>query len=251
MVFSLDNNNCEIFYSNIQKLSIDLKTIDDLHRLLTLLPQLISINVTINKDFVQSDVENQKIPIITLKQFQLQSFGPSWNLDDLASILKRIPNVEELSIAIEAHDDPRLIDGQNLFSLCSTLSLKKFNYFLRYYDSSISIDPTKMISTWQQFKQELVCFYNDDKKMLVLHTLPFVFSFLILPTSIAKNEVFIQNYAPQVKILTLCDKATNIMDIFSIIKKCHHIQNLNLRINGNAITSQIYFNVYHQIISSF
>jgi len=240
MVFSLEDQPHQILYSNIQKLSVDLQTIDDLHRLFTLLPELISINVAINKDPTKPNKINEHIPIITLKQFQLQSFGPSWNLDDLESILKRIPNVEELSIAIESNDDTRLIDGQNLFCLLSTLVLKKFNYFLRFYDLSSSIDYTNILSTWQQFKQEFVCIKSDDKETLVLYTLPFSFSFLILPSSIAKNEVFIESYAPQVKILTLCGVSTNIVDTFTIIKKCDRMHSLTLRIDENIIPSKIF-----------
>jgi hypothetical protein len=247
MVFSLEDKNHDIFYSNIQKLSIDLNTINDLHRLLTVLPQLISMNVTINKNPLKSDKINQNIPIVTLKQFQLQSFGPLWTFDELVSILKRLPNVEELSIAIETANETRLTDGQNFFNLFSTLSLKKFNYFLRFYDLTASSDHSKIVSTWQQFEQEFVCIKSDDKKTLALYTLPFVFSYLILPSSISNNEIFIDSYAPQVKILTLCDNSTNIGDICSIIKKCRKIQNLNLRIDRNIIQGKISFCVFDKI----
>jgi hypothetical protein len=241
MVFSFTNKDHDIIYSNIQKLSIDLQTINDLHRLLTVLPQLQSMNVAINKDSVESDKINENIPIVTLKQFQLQSFGPSWNLDDLASILKRIINVEELSIAIEVNDDSRLIDGTEVYPLLSALKLRKFNYFLRFYDSSSSIDHIKTVSSWQQFNQEFVCFKNDDQKMLVLYTVPFVFSFLILPSSIAKNDVFIKNCASQVKIFTFCTTSSSSVDTLSVIQKCHRLQSLNLRGAGNTIPSRIFF----------
>jgi hypothetical protein len=242
MVFSFTNKDHDIIYSNIQKLSIDLQAINDLHRLLTFLPQLQSINVAINKDTIESDIVNENIPIVTLKQFQLQSFGPSWNLDDLASILKRIPNVEELSIAIEVNDDIRLIDGAEVYPLISTLTLRKFNYFLRFYDSSSSIDHVKILSSWQQFNQEFVCIKSDDKNALVLYTLPFVFSFLILPSSIANNKVFIKNYASQVKIFTLCSTSTNIVDTLSVIQKCQKLENLILRnVRNTNIPSRIFF----------
>jgi hypothetical protein len=245
MFFSLEYKYCDIIYSNIQKLSINLQTINDLHRLLTRLPQLISINVSVNTNIDESDKINENISIVTLKQFQLQSFGASWNLDNLASILKRIPHVEELSIAIKGNHDTPLIHGENVFPLVSALSLRKFNYFIRFYDSLPSIDNTKILLSWQQFKQEFVFVKSDDKKMLVLYTLPFVFSFLILPSSIAKNEVFIESYAPQVKNLILYNTST--VDIFSVIKKCHRIQNLNLRIDGNIAPSKTSCCVFNRI----
>jgi hypothetical protein len=241
IVFSLDDKSSDILYFNIQKLSIDLKTVNDLHRLLTVLPQLISINVTINEESIELDKLNKYISIDSLKQFQLQSFGPSWNLDELMSVLKRLPNVEELSIAIESLDDARLIDGENFFSLVSGLSLKKFNYFVRFYDSSPSIDPIKVRFTWQKFPQEFVCINSDDEKTLVLYTLPFAFSYLILPSSLAKNEIFIESYAPQVKMLTLYDVSAHMVDTFSVIKKCHRIKRLNLRTDENIVASKISF----------
>jgi hypothetical protein len=247
MVFSLEDKNPDIFYSNVKKLSINLKTTNDLHRLLTLLPQLISINVTINKDSFEFNAISQNISMIALKQLQIQSFGPSWTFNELSSILKRLPNIEELSIAIETDDDTRLIDGQNFFDLFSTLSLKKFNYFLRFYDSTTSIDHTKILSTWQQFEQKFVCIKSDDKKTLALYTLPFVFSYLILPNSLANNEVFIDNYAPQVKNLALYNVSAYVADTFSVIKKCRRIQHLNLQIDENIVPRKISFCVIDKI----
>ena len=239
IVFSVDNKTCDRLYSNITKVSIDLKTVNDLHGLLTLLPQLISINVTINEECSELDKLNEYIRIDTLKQFQLQSFGPSWNFDELVSVLNRIPNVEQLSIAIESFDDTRLIDGQKFIgSLFSALPLKNFNYFLRYYDFSSCLDRKTILSTWEEFNQEFICIKIDDDKTLVLFTLPFVFSYLILPSSLATNEIFIENYTSQVKMLTLYDVSTHIVDTFSVIKKCHRIQRLNLRTDENIVTSK-------------
>ena len=234
-LFSLLNRkNDGLIYSNIQNLSIDLKTIHDLHQLLTLLPQLKSLNVAINKDLAEHEIIDENLPVVNLKYFQLQSFGPSWKLDNLSLILKRIPNVEELSIAIEANDDTKLIDGQHILPLICDLPLEQFNYYLRFYNSTALIDPEQILSSWEEFEQEFICFKTDDQKTLVLYTIPFVFSFLILPNSIAKNEVFSKNYAPHVKNLTLCDVASVTVDTLSIIKKCRQVQNLNLR-NGDSM----------------
>ena len=102
MMFSLADKDHHLKYLNIEKLSINLKTINDLHRILTRLPRLRSLIVAINRKTIESEKSNEDIPIITLKQFQLQSFGPYWKLNDLEPILKRIPNVEKLSIAIRS-----------------------------------------------------------------------------------------------------------------------------------------------------
>jgi hypothetical protein len=172
-----------------------------------------------------------------LKYFHLQSFGSSWNFDELAAIVKRIPNVKELSIAIQTKNDIQLMNGEIFLSLFSALSLKTFNYFLQLRDSS-SINHTTILSTWQQFPQKFVCVRTDDNKTLALYTLPFTFSSLILPSSLAQKEVFIESYAPQVENIILCQFPARTFNIFPIIKKCHRIRNLTLQIDKYAVSSK-------------
>ena len=233
MVFSLPMGMDSISYSNIQRLTVDLNRIEDLHRLLTRLPFLQSMNAAINKDTKELKI-GENTPMKNLKQFQLQSFGPSWTLEHLASILVRLPSLEQLSIAIEIYKDVRLMNGEEIHSLISSLSLKNFSYFLRYYDQSTStIDHLDILPSWHQFNQKLICVKSDDRKMLLLYTLPFISDFLILPNTIATNKIFLEHYAPQVKIFTLSGMATNTTDVFSIIQKCHRLRNLYLRAIDN------------------
>jgi hypothetical protein len=165
------------------------------------------------------------------------------------SVIKRIPNIEELSITIESSDDIRLMDGEQFSSLFSALCLRKFNYFLQYQDLSCSIDHTKILSTWKQFKQEFVCIKSDDKTILALYTLPFISSYLILPCSLAKNEVLIESYASQVEELILYDVSTDITDIFPAIKKCRRIKVLELAINKKLVPSETFCCLFNKINS--
>jgi hypothetical protein len=229
--FSVEMQTNGVLFTNIDELHINLKTINDLHQLLTILPTLCYLYTQVHEEYFDLDEQNEYIIISSLKYFHLRSFCHSWTLDELASIIKRIPNVKELSIEIEGDDDIRLIDGQEFFSLLSDLSLKKFNYFLKYFNTSYFIDQTKILSTWHQFKQEFVCIKSDDNKIVALYSLPFVFSYLILPCSLAKNKVFIESYTTQAKDLTLCRVSTQIVDIFPIINKCHRTHIIDLRID--------------------
>jgi hypothetical protein len=217
VAFPIEITNNDIVFPNIEKLYINLKTTNDLHRLLTILPRLSCLHINIDEDSFEFHNQSPYTMVPSLKQFHLQSYGPSWSLDDLATLINRIPNVAELSIAIQSSDDIRLMDGEKFFSLFSTLSLKKFNYFLQFNNSS-SIDHTKILSTWQQFTQDFVCIKSDDKKTLALYTIPFGFPYLTLSNSLAKHNVFIEDYAPQVKDLTLSHVPTRIDDIFLSLK---------------------------------
>jgi len=225
-------------YPRIEKLIIELETVDDLHQLLTVLPELKFIDVTISEEHFRSHEKTYSIPILTLKYFRLGSFIHSWNLEELALILKRIPNVQELIIEMSTDYDTRLIDGQEIFSHVSTLSLTKFSYFLQF-DDSASFDDTNILSTWQQFHQELMCIKSDDGNTLVLYTLPFDISYLFLRYSVAKNKIFIDNYSTQVRSFTLYEVSTRMAETFSIINKCRRIQRLVLRVDEKIVPSKI------------
>jgi hypothetical protein len=247
--FSINIQNDGVLFANIEKLNINLKTINDLHQLLTVLPRLCRLQTQIHEEFFVLDTQNEYSTIPTLKYFHLRSFCHSWDLDELISIIKRVPNVEELSIAIESSDDIQLMDGEEFFSLLSTLSLRKFNYYLEFLDLSSSIDPTTILSTWEQFQQEFICVKSDDNKTLALYTIPFAFPYLILSSSLAKNDVFIQSYTAQVRKLVLYDISANIMDTFVAIKKCHKMHTLSLRIDEDIVPRKSFYWIFNKINS--
>jgi hypothetical protein len=161
-------NGTTVSYSNIEKLTIKLNTLHDFHHLLTILPTLHSLDMTINRaDFEISD-EHRLPPVCELKDFCLRSLRYSWNLDQLSTVLNRILNVENLSIRIFSTNDSRLLIGHEFFSQLALLPLKIFNYALVYY--GCSIDKTKIISSWQQFRYELNCVESDNTYRSVLCT---------------------------------------------------------------------------------
>jgi hypothetical protein len=235
--FPVYTNNNDLVFPNIEKLHIQLKSINDLHRLLTILPRLVCLYITIRRQSSEFDETHQCITVPSLKQFHLQSFCNRWILKELTSVLKRIPNVEELSIEIDSYADIGLVDGHQMFSLLSKFPLKQFNYFLRLEDSSL-VDHTNILPTWKEFNQEFVCLKNDDENSLILYSLPFRFHELILQYSLAKNKVFSDSYAPQVRLLYLFGVSKHVSEIFSIIPKCHRLHRFCLQINENIPSSK-------------
>ena len=240
--FPLNTKHDDTIFQNIEKLHIDLKTINDLHRLLTMLPRLRCLHTKIHEHSMNLDEKCEYTMVPSLKYFRIQTFYHSWRLDHYASVIKRILNVEELSIEIHSSNDNSLIDGHQMFSLLSMLSLKKFNYFLRLDDSSFD-DHTNILSTWKEFNQEFVCLEDKDENSLILYSLPFHFHDLILQCSIAKNKVFTETYAPQVRTLLLYGVSKHLSEIFSIMSKCHRLNRLCLQINGNIVSSK-YLRLY-------
>jgi hypothetical protein len=144
----------------------------------------------------------------------------------------------------KAEDDTSLIDGEKFLFLLSNLSSREFNYFLQFHDPSHSIDHSKIPSAWQQFKHEFVCIKSDDKRTLILYSLRFIFTHLILPSSLTKNAAFLETYAHQVKDLVLYRMSPHIVDIFPIMKRCHRIHSLELRININFALSKVFCRLF-------
>jgi len=98
-----------------EKLTNELKTLNDLHQLLTVLPQLKFIDVAINHRSTKFPEDMQYISILTIRYFRLRSSAHNWNLDELRLILKRIPNVQKLIIQINIATDTRLTMDNKYF----------------------------------------------------------------------------------------------------------------------------------------
>ena len=222
-------NTLEKKYFNIEKLVIELRTLVDLDRILTSLPNLQFFNVTVNEVFsiAQDVLTSTTNP--NLKYFRLRSFVHDWNLDILTCILKRTPNVEELVIEISTDDDIRLLDGKEMFSYLSSTSLTKFSYFLQF-DNAPPVDQSSILRNWQQVNQQIICLRNDDET-LILYTIPFNGSSFILQYSLASLPTFVDHYSSQVRSLTLYDISKRLAEIFPILNKCRRLQRLILQID--------------------
>jgi len=236
--FSCEINDADACYPNIEKLTIKLNTLEDFHNLLTKLPKIHFLDVNINRTELIFLEDYQLLPPSELKEFCLRSMNYSWDFDELRTVLNRIPNVENLSIRILTEYDSRLAVGHEFFSQLSTLPLKIFNYFLFYLDCSI--DQTTIISTWQQFRQELMCVEGDNKFGCVLYILPFttpqlaVFYPLI---SVVGNSDLIKNCGETIKSLCLYKFPPQIAETYIILTKCRRIKHLTITIDNGIESS--------------
>jgi hypothetical protein len=114
--FSCEINDAHVCYPNIEKLTIKLNSLHDFHNLLITLPKIHSLEVIIERSGFKIPKEHHLLPASELKHFCLRSLSCSWDLDELTTILHRIPNVEKLSIKIVSVDDSRLVVGHEFFS---------------------------------------------------------------------------------------------------------------------------------------
>jgi hypothetical protein len=241
--FSLETEDATPCYPNIEKLTITLKTLDDLHSLLTILPRIHCLDASINNSHFEISGERQLLPVKDLKNFCLRAFKCSWDLDQLTTILNRIPNVEELSIKIFGLNDSRLVVGHEFFSQLSSLPLKVFNYVL-FFSPDSSIDRTMILSNWQQYRPELIGIESGDLNGSILYTLPFPVSQLNISyklISIVSNSDLIKSCGRIIKSLSLCDIPSHIAESYFLLTKCRRVKYLTISIDEWAESSKYSF----------
>lgn len=173
-------------YSNIRYLEIFLERLSDLHHLLTRLPQIQILHVSLQYESSEFNPTKIYSPVGSLIQFKLTSLGYSFNFNELASILNRIKNIEKLSIKVDNTEDVHLIDGNHFKSFLSCFPLKQFNYFVKYTSNSL-LNPNRILSTWKQFSQQFDCLLHDDQQNIILYSIPMHCSHFGISTRFLSN----------------------------------------------------------------
>ena len=221
----IDHNNSPS-YSNIKNLEIFLESLSDLHHLLTRLLQIQILHVSLQYESLEFNPTEEYPPVESLIQLNLISLGDSFNFNKLASVLKRIKNVEKLSIKIDHTYDVHLTDGNYFKSLLSCFHLKQFNYLVQYASES-SINPKNILSTWKQFSSPFDCFIYDDQQSIILYSVPMHCSHLGISTRFFSNLSSIDNHFHQIRSLRLHEVPPKISELFPILTKCRRIKCLD------------------------
>jgi hypothetical protein len=241
--FRLDTKDHNVSYPNIENLTIKLRTLGDFHILLTVLPRIHVLDVIIKSSYFEFVDETPLLPVCELKDFSLKSLECSWDLEELTTILKRIPNVATFSLKILTISDPRLVSGDEFFSELSTLSLKVFNYTLFFFCEP-SIEQTMIISTWQQRRQEIIQIESDVRGGSLLYTLSFATTQLNISynlISVVGNSDLIKRCGNYIKLLVLSDIPSQISKSYSILTNCRRLKRLTIIINEYIQSSEYLF----------
>jgi hypothetical protein len=217
-----------------------LNSLQDFHNLLTILPKIHSLDVIIEKSNFDNSEDQRHSPAYELNEFRLQP-SSFWNLEQLTTIIKRLPNVENLSIKISTENDSRLAISPEFFDQLSSLPLKVLDYFLFYFDTSIT--KTTLLSTWQQFRQEPISVETHNNVGSMLYTLPRSSVKLAIPyqfITVMENSELINNYnyGQTLKALSLYDFPPNIAETYIILTKCRRINHLTISMDEDANSSK-------------
>ncbi|CAF1582841.1 unnamed protein product [Didymodactylos carnosus] len=229
----IDQNNPSI-YSNIKKLEIFLERLNDLHHLLTRLPQIQIIHGILQYESSEFNYTKQYSSVESLIELKLLSLGYSFNFHELLSVLNRTTNIETLAIKIDNTDDFHLINGIHFKSYLSSLRLKQFHYLVNYTSDS-PINRKEILSTWKQFPQQFDCLISDDQNKLILYTIPINFSHLAIMSAFLKNLLSVQNNFDRIQSLTLYGAPNLISEVFPILLKCRKVKYLVFEGDGELI----------------
>ncbi|CAF2792625.1 unnamed protein product [Rotaria sp. Silwood2] len=207
---------------------IFLERLNDLHLLLTRLPQIETIHAVLQYESSEFNHKKEYSLVESLIELNLFSLGYSFNFNELLSILNRTINIEKLSIKIDNTDDFHLINGNHFNSFLSSFHLKQFNYLVNYISDS-SINRKEILSTWEQFPQQFDCLISDDQNKIILYTIPISFSHLGIMSIFFKNLFSVKNYFDKIQSLCLYGVPNLISEVFPILMKCRKVKYLDFQ----------------------
>ncbi|CAF2765477.1 unnamed protein product [Rotaria sp. Silwood2] len=238
MKLSINQNNL-ITHSNLIEMSISLSTSNDLISLAIIIPNIRRLHVVIEELLpINKDI----IPFQCLTHFSLDAIDFYSTLDNISSILRLTPTIQQLSLTLTTRDE-RLIYGQHLFTLLSSQLFNNDNLikslkYATYFSTSVDyhFDPKNILQSWNPISIAYTINKDEKKSYILIHTLPYP-SILLNLHSILPNKFGI-NLGDQVynniQYLCICHAKT-LLETFTIIQHCRKIQDLNIQIDKNKI----------------
>jgi hypothetical protein len=154
-------------YWNIIRLRLNLNTIADLASLFAVVPNVQHLDVTIDQqDPSETDDMTFTFPLLHLTNFQLKSVGRPWTLDELTTLLVKLPTIQYISLFLHTNDES-LVKGDKVLSLFPS-TIQQFSYAITYFSDMTSDEGDMIVSSWPPSHPVA---YFFDNKLFFLHTL--------------------------------------------------------------------------------
>ncbi|CAF0833803.1 unnamed protein product [Adineta ricciae] len=217
--------------SNILHLKIEILTICDLAVLFTIIPNVHTLFVSIHKND-NLDRTNRKFKSETLyhlTHFQLKSIEHSWYLNELRSLLDKLPAVEYLSLNLRT-SDVELTSGQILQNYLPN-KIKQFHYAIHYLPEQIT-KCSNILETWESV-YPIRCLYDvEQNDYMFLHTIPYLsFDYLEISSSVASAVSKHSNSFENVlRVHVDCD--FTLTEAFPIISCCRRAKHSMIWLHG-------------------
>lgn len=209
---------------NILNLTISIQTLDKLSYLLSFIPNIRQLNVTIDEISMMEAWFDHLSPLIHLSRFFLRCYNHFWLLEELNSLFDKIPVVEYLSLQISSQDNCFVDSQQNLFDILPK-TIQEFNLSLRFfYDTIEEIDRNALLTS----RFPIICLIDENLQQAVLHTIPYRFPLFNISSHMAKQMSTSENYR---NVEMFYDyHGMTLAETFPIISRCRRIKEIAIQL---------------------
>ncbi|CAF1459943.1 unnamed protein product [Rotaria magnacalcarata] len=228
----------QITCSNIIDLKIEISTVCDLSVLLLILPNIITLSVSIHKkdnlDNINRIFPSYKLNFLT--KFQLKSVERSWRLHELIILFEKLPTIKYLSLNLRTSDST-LTNGQ-ILKTCLPNTIEEFHYAIHYLPEQ-TLEYFEILDTWK-YKCPITCLYNNmQNDYMYLHTLPYSsFNYLEISSSVAESILKNKNsYENIQRIHVDCD--FTLAEAFPILSYCRRVKHSMIWLHGTDTNNQL------------
>lgn len=208
---------------NVSNLTISIQTLDKLPQLLSFIPNIRELNVTVEEIIISSVSFNQVSPLLFLTKFFLRCYDHFWTFIEYQSLLKIMPTVETLSLQLSSQDMYFVNSKTELIDILPS-TVQEFNFGLRYfYDEIQDIDQIIL----KTFRFPLICLIDENLQQAFVHTVPHKFPSLHISSPMAKSMVSHENYND---IELFYDyHGMTLGEMFPIISRCRRIKEISIQ----------------------
>ena len=234
---SFNNSTC---YLNVLRLTVELKTVQELCFLFAAVPNVQYLDVIIHGAGVVCDsfYEMEFSSLFHLTDFRLQSSNYIWELEELFILFVQVPKLQHLSLFLSTYDR-RLIDGNIILSSLPS-TVQQFNYAIQFMPDE-TLDQDDTIATSWPSSHPIACIFNDES--LFIHTLPwhltYIDPFLIVGKMIICHTNSELGYDRQVKQLDVTiDKNFTFGKSLGAISQCRCVREITIKIESNDNTAK-------------
>jgi hypothetical protein len=208
---------------NILDLTISIQTLDKLSQLLSFIPNIRRLNVTIDEISLTETGFDHLSPLPYLNYFVLRCWNHFWLLEEINSLFNKIPAVEYISLEISSNDNCFVNTEQKLFDILPK-SIREFHLLLRYYYDIIEeIDRNALLTC----RFPIICLIDEDSQQAVLHTIPYKFPLFNISSSMTKQMSTSDNYRNVDRFYDYY--GMTLAETFPIIARCRRIKEIDIQ----------------------
>lgn len=208
---------------NLQYLTLSMKTVDNLARLLPFLPEIRHLNVTIDEISMAGINLDHIEPLINLQSFTLRCFNHFWLVQEVKTLLRCFPAIRLFSIQISSHDEGFFHSESPIFDKIPS-TINEMNLTLRYFYTELEEINFQLI---HRSRFPMICVVDDQLEQAVIHTIPYRFPLLNLSPPMVKT---MSNELRYQEVDMFYDyHGMSLAEAFPIVNRCPRIKEIAIQ----------------------